>query len=193
MGQKDDNSLVGKLLLAMPNMSDPRFYKAVIYVCAHDKDGAMGLVINHVLPDLEFGKIIQNLEIESTIKVPEHLLQMPVICGGPVEIARGFLIHSDDFKQQGTIDVKNDIRVTGTIDALEEISSGKAPKKMIFTLGYAGWSEGQIEKEIIDNAWMVLPAHSELIFETAPDLLWDTAVAETGIDPRLMVDQVGNA
>lgn len=193
MGQKDISSLAGQLLLAMPNMGDPRFYKAAILICAHDESGAMGLVINHVLPDLKFGTVIQSLEIESNIKVPESLLTRPVICGGPVEIARGFLLHSADFEQGSTIKVSPEINVTGTLDAIEEMAENTQPAELLFTLGYAGWGQDQLEIEIMENAWMVVPATKDIVFNTAPNQIWDKAMAVIGIDPNLMIDQVGHA
>lgn len=193
MGHKDTSSLVGQLLLAMPNMGDPRFYKAAILICAHDESGAMGLVINHVLPDLKLGTVIQSLEIESNIKVPESLLKLPVICGGPVEIVRGFLLHSVDFEQLSTIKVNSDINVTGTLDAIEKIASASQPDHLVFTLGYAGWGQDQLEIEIKENAWLVLPATKDIVFNTKPDKIWDKAMAIIGVDPHLISEQVGHA
>ncbi|NCO03619.1 MAG: YqgE/AlgH family protein [Alphaproteobacteria bacterium] len=193
MGQFDTSSLAGKLLLAMPNLGDPRFYKAAILICAHDESGAMGLVINHVLPDLKLGTVIQSLEIESNIKVPESLLKLPVICGGPVEIARGFLLHSADFEQESTIKVSPEIHVTGTLDAIEEMAQKQRPQNLLFTLGYAGWGKDQLEIEIMENAWMVSPATKELVFHTAPEKVWDKAMAAIGVNPHLMSDQIGHA
>jgi len=193
MAQNDTTNLSGRLLLAMPHMGDPRFHKAAILICAHDDKGAMGIVINHILPGLELGTLLDDLDIQSTIHLPESLSKIPVMCGGPVEIARGFLLHSDDFKQNGTIEIDKGVSVTGTLDAIEAMAKGTCPHHLIFALGYAGWTAGQLEQEIKDNAWMVAPASSDLIFKTKADQLWNTAMASIGIDPRLLSDQVGQA
>jgi putative transcriptional regulator len=193
MEPKTHSYFSGQLLLSMPHMSDPRFHKAAILVCAHDKKGAMGIVINHALPDLEFGKLLQDLDIKSDIQLPTPLSKLPVMCGGPVEIARGFLVHSDDFKQDDTISIDENINVTGTIDAIEAVAKGSAPEQMIFALGYAGWAAGQIEDEIKENAWMMVPASSHLIFETSPEEIWAAGMLQIGINPALLSDQIGQA
>lgn len=177
----------------MPHMGDPRFHKAAILVCAHDEKGAMGIVINHALPGLEFGTLLEDLEIQSNIHLPESLSKIPVMCGGPVEIARGFLVHSDDFKQNGTIEIDKGLNVTGTLDAIEAMTEGTLPDHLIFALGYAGWTEGQLEQEIKENAWMVAPATSNLIFDTQTDQLWDVAMSTIGINPNLLSEQTGQA
>lgn len=183
----------GQLLLAMPSIGDPRFTKAVIYVCAHDEKGAMGIVINHVLPGLEFGSLLKDLEIESTIQLPENLYHLPVLCGGPMETARGFLIHSDDFKQPDTIEVQSGIHVTGTIDALHALEKNDVPNHVLFALGYAGWDAGQLEKEIQANAWLTLPATPTLVFsETAGDV-WDQSLSALGINPAQLSTLSGRA
>lgn len=193
MGKQDDHYLNGQILLAMPSMGDPRFNKAAIFVCAHDEKGAMGIVINHVLPGLEFGSLLKDLEIESNITLPMRLNHLPVLCGGPVETARGFLIHSRDFKQPDTIEVNNDIFVTGTIDALLALTEEEAPKNMIFALGYAGWGAGQLEKEIIDNAWLTLPATAALIFNEKTGNIWDQGLSTLGVDASKLAHLPGNA
>lgn len=193
MEQNNNIYFAGKLLLAMPNMGDPRFHKAAILVCAHDEKGAMGIVVNHTLPGLEFGKLLEDLEIKSDIRVPKTLSKLPVMCGGPVEIARGFLLHSNDFKQKGTIEIDNNINVTGTIDAIEAIADGEVPQNILFALGYAGWGAGQLENEIKDNAWMVADASEQLIFNTESNNLWNNAMIGIGINPNLLSDQCGNA
>ncbi|NQZ14846.1 MAG: YqgE/AlgH family protein [Alphaproteobacteria bacterium] len=193
MDDTDNTYLSGKLLLAMPHMGDPRFHKAAILVCAHDEKGAMGIVVNHTLPGLEFGNLLEDLEIQSDIHLPESLSNIPVMCGGPVEIARGFLVHGDDFKQNDTIEIEKGLNVTGTLDAIEAMVDGSIPSHLIFALGYAGWTAGQLEQEIKDNVWMVTPATSSLIFDTQTDQLWDVAMSTIGIDPHLLTEQSGQA
>ncbi len=185
--------LNGQILLAMPSIGDPRFNKAAIYICAHDEKGAMGIVINNVLKGLEFGSLLKDLEIESNITLPERLQHLPVICGGPVETARGFLIHSDDFKQADTIEVQEDIFVTGTIDALTALTENQSPKNMIFALGYAGWGAGQLEQEVRENAWLTLPATPELVFSKKAGHIWDLGLSTLGIAPAQLSSIMGTA
>ena len=186
--------LNGQLLLAMPAIGDTRFTKAAIYVCAHDQKGAMGIVINNVMPGLEFGSLLKDLEIESNITLPTRFHHLPVLCGGPVETARGFLIHSCDFKQVDTIEVQPDIHVTGTIDAISALgSSSPAPEHVIFALGYAGWGAGQLEHEVRENAWLTLPATPSLIFSENTGNIWDQGLSSLGITPSQLSHITGQA
>ncbi len=188
--QQDPAYLTGRLLLAMPAMGDPRFHKAVIYMCAHDENGAMGLVINHVLPGIDLTQLLEQLNITpEQDKTPDT----PVLSGGPVETARGFVLHSSDFSQSDTIKIDEKFSVTGTIDALKTIASGEGPDKMLFILGYAGWGSGQLDQEIQQNAWLVTDADPELIFAAAPDEKWDKAIGQMGIDPAMLSGQAGRA
>lgn len=188
-----DHYLKGKLLIAMPNMGDPRFNRAVIFICEHDENGAMGLVINHELPGVEFNDLVKQLKIESDIMVDFEALNFPVMCGGPVETARGFLLHSGEFKRPDTMPVNTSYGVTGTIDALKEVAKGQGPKGVLFILGYAGWDAGQLEAEIQQNAWLVTEPDPELIFEGSADDKWKKAVNKMGIDPGLLSAEAGSA
>lgn len=192
IGQKK-GYLAGHVLLAMPAMGDGRFQRAVIYMCAHDENGAMGLVVNHVVPGLEFGSLLTELSLASDITIPSDIVRRPVINGGPVETARGFLLHSKDFKHDDTVEINEGFNLTGTIDALKEVAAGKGPQDMVFTLGYAGWSAGQLDSELQQNAWLTAEASRELIFETAPDKMWDKAVAQIGVNPALLSSESGHA
>jgi len=192
---EDDTSdsklyLTGRLLLAMPAMGDPRFHKAVIYVCAHDENGAMGLVINHTLPGIDLSQLIEQLNIESDAPDSPNGL---VMSGGPVETARGFVLHSTDFQQTDTIKIDDEFSVTGTIDALKAIANGEGPDQMLFILGYSGWSAGQLDKELIDNAWLVADPDPDLIFDSLPDEKWTKAVQTLGVDPNMLSGEAGRA
>jgi len=185
--------LTGKLLLAMPGMGDLRFHKAVIFICAHDVNGAMGLVVNHTLPGLEFNQLLGQLGIPSNIEVNLSDLSVPIMSGGPVEAARGFLLHSGDFSQDDTIRIDELYSVTGTVDALKEVASGKGPEKMLFILGYAGWSPGQLDEEIQNNSWLVVDPDPSLIFDADPEEKWTRAVQKLGIDPGMLSGTAGRA
>ncbi|HEY8189781.1 MAG TPA: YqgE/AlgH family protein [Micavibrio sp.] len=191
-------TLTGRILLAMPGMGDPRFHKAVILICAHDKDGAMGLVINNTLPGIDLKHLLAQLNIpgpRSGPKVSDNkkLEGLPVMSGGPVENARGFILHSSDFNQHDTVRINDQIGVTGTIDALRSVADGKGPERMIFILGYAGWNAGQLDKEIQDNAWLVSDADPSIIFNVQAGEKWDAMIKAMGIDPAMLSGEAGRA
>lgn len=193
MGQSSDHYLTGKLLLAMPNMGDPRFHRAVIFVCAHDEQGAMGLVINHIMPSIEFNDLVKQLKVESDIKVNFEALDLEVMYGGPVESARGFLLHSGDFSRDDTMRVDGSYGVTGTVDALKDVASGKGPNDLLFMLGYAGWDAGQLDIEIQESAWLVVDPDQDLIFGSDPSDKWTRGINKLGIDPAMLSGLSGNA
>ncbi len=181
--------LTGKLLVAMPQMGDPRFYRAVIFMCSHDANGAMGLVINHPLPGIELSELLTQLHIEDA--QPDD--DMPVMSGGPVETARGFILHEGDFRQVESLKIESDIYVTGTIEALKAVARGQGPEKMLFILGYAGWTAGQLDQELQENAWLVTDADPDVIFNGNPDDRWDRAIRKIGVDPSMLSGEAGRA
>lgn len=182
--------LTGRLLLAMPQMGDSRFERAVIFMCAHDENGAMGLVINNVLPGVDLSELLAQLKIGRDSAESQSA---PVMSGGPVETARGFVLHSSDFSQAETVRINPELSVTGTIDALKEIAAGRGPEKMLFMLGYAGWGAGQLDREIQQNAWLVVEPDADIIFTAAPDEKWTRAVRKIGIDPAMLSGDAGHA
>lgn len=190
---QDHSYLRGKLLLAMPSMGDPRFHHAVIFICAHDVNGAMGLVINHEMPGIEFTDLVGQLKLESDIKVNFEKLALPVMCGGPVESARGFLLHSSDFIRDETMQVDAAYGVTGTLDAIKDVANGQRPHDMMFILGYAGWDEGQLDLEIQENAWLVVDPDPELVFGGNPKEKWHKALHKLGINPIQLSAMSGRA
>ena len=189
----NENYLAGKLLIAMPSMADPRFHRAVIFICAHDAKGAMGLVINQKLAGLQFGDLLGQLKIPSNIKVDMTSATFPVMLGGPVEGARGFLLHTGDFKQTDTITINDDYAVTGTVDALKEVALGRGPEHMMFLLGYSGWGAGQLEQELQDNAWLVVDPDPAIMFEAGPEEKWERAVGKLGVNPAMLSGAAGRA
>lgn len=191
--KKSSHYLTGKLLLAMPSMGDPRFHRAVIFVCAHDANGAMGLVINHTLPGMEFSDLLKQLKISSNIQVDVKSLAVPVLSGGPVEGSRGFLLHSSDYRQGDTVAIAGSYSITGTIDALKEVALGKGPERLLFILGYAGWGVGQLDREIQDNAWLVTDPDPEIIFNARPEEKWERAIQKLGFDPAMLSHTAGHA
>ena len=187
----DENGeyLAGQLLVAMPGMRDPRFQKTVIYLCAHNPDGAMGLVINRALESLSFPDMLEQLGID----ISGMGERINVHFGGPVESGRGFVLHSQDYLQEATMVVDRDMALTATIDILKAIAFGTGPRQSLLALGYAGWGPGQLDTEIKSNGWLNVAADDELVFGPNLDKKWDQAMSKIGIDPRMLSDQAGHA
>jgi putative transcriptional regulator len=188
--------LDGQLLIAMPIMSDPRFARSVIYICAHSEDGAMGLVINQRASHISFPDLLSKLNIvpSSAEGISDCVRKMSIYVGGPVETGRGFVLHSSDyFVNDSTLPIEDGVCLTATIDILKAIAAGNGPHRSILALGYAGWSPGQLESEIQANGWLNCPADPDLIF--APDIesKYTRALAKIGIDPSHLVSDAGHA
>ena len=184
-----ETSLVGHLLVAMPGMSDPRFARTVIYMCAHSAEGAMGLVVNRALEQISLAELLQQLEIDATAVDDK----VAVNFGGPVETGRGFVLHSPDYVHEGTLVVTPSVSLTATVDILKAIASGSGPRRHLLALGYAGWGPGQLDSEILANGWLHVDADDELVFGAKLDQKWDRAMAKLGINPMLLSDAAGHA
>jgi len=193
----EEGYLDGQLLIAMPVMSDPRFARSVIYLCAHSEDGAMGLVINQHASHISFPDLLQRLGIvpsESEEGLSDDALSMSIHVGGPVETGRGFVLHSSDyFANDSTLPIEDGVCLTATIDILKAIAGGTGPHRAILALGYAGWSPGQLESEIQANGWLNCPADLDLIFDPDVDAKYTRALAKIGIDPSHLVSDAGHA
>lgn len=193
----EEGYLDGQLLIAMPVMSDPRFARSVIYVCAHSEDGAMSLVINQRAAHISFPDLLQRLGIvppEPEEGLPDDVRSMSIHVGGPVETGRGFVLHSSDyFANDSTLPIEEGVCLTATIDILKAIASGQGPNRAILALGYAGWSPGQLESEIQANGWLNCPADPDLIFDPDLDAKYVRALAKIGIDPSHLVNDSGHA
>ena len=187
---KQSSYLAGKLLLAMPTMGDPRFHKAVIFMCTHDEQGAMGLVINHAVPGLSFNDLLDQIGLASDIEID---ISLPILSGGPVESKRGFLLHSSEFKKDDTVRIDERFSITATLDALKEVANGNGPEERLFVLGYAGWGAGQLEQEIQQNTWLVAEPDPQIIFNTQNEQKWTRAVNQLGFDPAMLSGSAGHA
>ena len=190
--------LDGQLLIAMPLMSDRRFARSVIYLCAHSEDGAMGLIINHRAEHISFPDLLDRLGIitgeEDEDGISNDILDRQVYMGGPVETGRGFVLHSDDyFATNSTLAIDEGVNLTATIDILKAIAHGKGPDRAILALGYAGWAAGQLETEIQANGWLHCPADSDLLFDDDIESKYQRALAKIGIDPSHLVNDAGHA
>ena len=188
-GSGSDFYFTGQLLIAMPGMRDEQFYKTVIYICAHTDDGAMGLVLNQVIKGLSFPSLLEQLGIEEGA----NGRAVPIHFGGPVEAGRGFVLHTDDYQQDATLEVDGGVSLTATVDVLKAVARGRGPKQSLLALGYAGWGPGQLDDEIKANGWLQAPADRELIFDGDQATKWDRSIEKIGIDPRMLSDEVGHA
>ena len=185
----DTGSLKGQLLIAMPGMSDPRFDRSVIYMCAHTSDAAMGIVVNRLVDHINFPDLLEQLNIE----LDSPAQQIRVHFGGPVESTRGFVLHSTDYTQNASLLVDGDIALTASISVLKAIAEGEGPRHTLLALGYAGWGPGQLDREIQSNAWLTAPADEDIVFGDDLDAKWRRAVETLGIDISLLSGEAGHA
>lgn len=187
---KKSDYLAGHFLLATPSMQDPRFKKSLIYICSHDRAGAMGLIINQSKSGLHLSDLLDQIGIEGEVKVADT----PVLIGGPVDIDRGFVLHSPDyFKEDTSLKLSDTLTLTSTKDILEALVSTEAPSQAMLAVGYSGWGEGQLEKEIGQNTWLVLEAEEHIIFDSNLDMKRDKAYEILGISPEMLSFHGGNA
>lgn len=183
-------SLTGQLLVAMPQMMDPRFARSVVYVCAHSGDeGAMGLVVNKLVASLTMDELFTHLKLE-----PTRLNRTrPVHFGGPVEPGRGFVLHTADYREDATLIVGEEFAITATLDILRAIGKGEGPRRSLLALGYAGWAPGQLDAEMQANGWLSVPADSDLVFDSDFDAKWQRALTKLGIDLTMLSTDAGHA
>jgi putative transcriptional regulator len=188
--------LDGQLLIAMPGMSDPRFERSVIYMCAHSEQGAMGIIINKTTPMMSFGELLSQLDLtgEDAVDPSMELMQMPVLFGGPVEQGRGFVLHTNDyFTADSSLPVAENIALTATVDILRAMARGEGPERAVLALGYAGWAPGQLENEIQHNGWLTCQADEDLVFGLDFDDRYIAALRKLKIDPAMLSSEAGHA
>lgn len=189
--------LDGQLLVAMPGMMDERFARAVIFICAHSSEGAMGIILNRPAANVTMPDLLVQLEIVpelERIRLPQKVGNMQVLMGGPVETSRGFVLHSPDFHlAQSTLPIDDGICLTATIDILRAIAAGRGPENAVLALGYAGWGAGQLEMELQANGWLNTPADAEIVFNTAADVRYEMALRRIGIEPAMLSMEAGHA
>src|ERR1700723_4796957 len=189
--------LDGQMLIAMPAMMDERFARSLIYVCAHSSEGAMGIIVNHPAPNINFSDLLVKLDVipaADVIQLPSRAGVVKVMRGGPVETERGFVLHSADFFiENSTLPIDDGICLTATLDILKAIARGDGPASAILALGYAAWAPGQLENEIQSNGWLHCTADPELIF--GPDIggKYDRALRKLGIDLGMLSSEAGPA
>ncbi|QLC24266.1 YqgE/AlgH family protein [Parasphingopyxis algicola] len=178
----------GQLLLALPGMGDPRFERAVIAMCAHDEQGALGIGIGNVIANVGFHTLLNQLEIEvgDAPDAPVHL-------GGPVEPQRGFIIHSLDWGGEDSVQVGDKWGLTGTLDILRAIAEGRGPERWLSALGYAGWSPGQLDEEMTRHGWFTAEGDADILFDTEAEKRWAESYRRAGVDPALLAHDAGHA
>lgn len=185
---KQAMNLSNQFLIAMPGLNDPNFERSLIYLCHHDDEGAMGLVINQET-EAKLDEILEQLDIDCDQK-----MQQKVLHGGPVRQEQGFILHSTDNGPHPKSDIiSDDIALSGSLELLEHIAKGSGPQHFLISLGYAGWAPDQLEEEIQSNSWLTAPANSEILFQTPSHLKWQKAVASLGFDPDTLQSTAGHA
>jgi putative transcriptional regulator len=189
--------LDGQMLIAMPAMMDERFTRSLIYVCAHSSEGAMGIIVNHPAPNINFTDLLVKLEVipaTDLIQLPANAGAVRVLKGGPVETERGFVLHSADFFiENSTLPIDEGVCLTATLDILKAIARGNGPASAILALGYAGWAPGQLENEIQGNGWLHCSADADLIFGGDIGGKYEKALKKIGIDLGMLSSEAGHA
>ena len=175
----------------MPQMRDPRFARSVVYLCAHSKDaGAMGIVVNKTIDALTVDELFTHLKIEPAMRANRP---QPVHFGGPVDTGRGFVLHSADYREEGTLEVGDEFAMTTTLDILRAMGKGEGPRQCLLALGYAGWGPGQLDAEIQANGWLSVAADIDLVFDPDDDTKWTRALAKIGVSPEMLSGEAGHA
>jgi putative transcriptional regulator len=181
-------SLRDQFLIAMPGLNDSPFSHSVTYICDHNENGAMGVVINHPL-GITLGDVFEQLNLDSHENSRGH----PVLSGGPVNSQQGLVLHRDQGQWDSTMRVTSEICLTASRDIVVAMAENRGPQSAQLALGYAGWSPGQLESEIAENCWLTMPADSAIIFDTPADQRWTAAANQLGIDLNLLSNEAGHA
>jgi len=181
--------LTNQFLIAMPALEDPNFSRTVTFLCAHNDEGAMGIVINRPL-ELNLGEVLEHMSLQAS---STGIREMPVMQGGPVQRERGFVIHQPSGEWDSVLRVGDDIGVATSRDILAAVADGDGPERTLVALGYAGWGAGQLEQEVLANAWLSGPADSSIIFDVPHELRWDRATRALGFDPERLSGEAGHA
>jgi putative transcriptional regulator len=184
-----EGRLTGQLLIAMPTMNTPHFAQAVIYMCAHTPEGAMGIVVNRPITRPSFDDLLEQLEV---LPAPPRR-RVELFRGGPVDSARGFVLHTSDWTGEGSLQVNDDVALTASLDVLKAIADGGGPARGLLALGYAGWGPGQLDREFQENSWLSAPATRDLLFDHDNETKWRRAMAILKVDPLLLSGTAGHA
>ena len=180
-------------LIAMPSLQDPVFKRSVIYVCEHNDEGAMGLIVNKPMENLTIEGVLNKLDITPQQNDAGHSLENPVYNGGPVAEDRGFILHSPENRFTSSITISEHTVLTTSKDVLESLGSDQQPENIIVALGYCSWEKSQLENEILENAWLTIPASEKILFHTPAGERWRNAAKHIGIDISQMSSEAGHA
>lgn len=185
------SSYQNQMLIAMPSLQETHFHHGVTFICQHNKEGALGLVVNRPT-DMIFSDILEQMDIDATT---DKIANITIFTGGPVQQERGFVLHQrcGDIGWENTLNISETLALTTSRDILESIANGEGPEKFIITLGYAGWSSQQLEKEVKENAWLNIDANESIMFDTPISQRWRTAAKTLGLDISLLTTHVGHA
>lgn len=181
-------SLAGQLLLAMPDMPDPRFRRSVVVICVHDEQGVLGIALGEPVADLSLHDLLRSFDL-----VVGDIGDDVVLAGGPMEPRRGFVLHGTDWLTQDSLIVGADLALTGSLDVLRAIAQGDGPSEYLVALGYAGWGSGQLEEELTRPGWFTLDRDPRRLFSLLPQERWAAAYALGGIDPAMLAAGSGHA
>lgn len=191
MKQKEGEYFAGKLLVSMPFVHPSPMSQLVIYLCGHDNQGAIGLVLNRIFPTMSFPELLEQLGVSSSAKKCRPLV---LHYGGSVEISRGFVLHSPDVQTSSTVIISSQLALTSTIDILRLLAEGKGPEKALVSLGYTAWPPGKLDEEIQKNLWMIIDnPTANLIFHPHVDHSWHQSMAHIGVKPQMLSLEMGHA
>ena len=179
----------GRCLLALPGMGDPRFEQAVIAICMHDENGAMGIDLGRTVDGVHAAEVFIQLGLEGA----QDMGEQPLFQGGPVEMERGFVLHSLDYSRGDTVDVAGRWGLTSSLTILADIAAGNGPVRWRLALGYSGWDAGQLEEELTRHGWLIADCDKEVLFAAPPEELWQAAYRSAGIDPAMLSSGFGAA
>jgi putative transcriptional regulator len=189
MSAKTPQSLAGQFLIAMPSLAEPPFSRGVAFLCQHDEDGAVGLLVNQ-LSEYRFGDVLAQMKLGCN---DQELADAPVLIGGPVQQERGFVLHREHGHWESSYRINGDWSVTTSRDILVAMAAGEGPRLALMALGYAGWSAGQLEQELKDNTWLTAEASERVVFHTPLEERWSAAAGLVGVDPLQLPGYAGHA
>lgn len=182
--------LTGQIIVSMPQMTDPKFQRSVIFICGHDQNGAMGIYLNKLIDGLQWGQLMGQLGITGSEAL---LTQPPIHFGGPMEPGRGFVIHTNEYQSENTVEISTSYSLTATLEILKAINAGKGPTNYILALGYAGWGPGQLDTEIQTSAWVSIEPTDEILFKYSAEEKWSHALDFLGITIDMVSTEIGHA
>lgn len=182
-------TLSNHLLIAMPSLRDPNFARGVAFLCQHGEDGAMGILINR-LSEYRLGDVLAQMNLSSELT---EVTDAPVLIGGPVQPERGFVLHEPSGEWESSFKISDSVCVTTSRDVLIAMAEGRGPRRAVVALGYAGWTAGQLEQELRENAWLTVGATDQILFDTPLEQRWDAAAGLVGVNMAQMTDYIGHA